>query len=51
VLDPFFGSGTVGLVAEQLDRRYVGIELHPDYVQIAVERLRAEHESVIKVVA
>jgi site-specific DNA-methyltransferase (adenine-specific) len=51
VLDPFFGSGTVGLVAEQLNRRYVGIELHPEYVQIAVERLRAEHETVIKVVA
>ena len=39
VLDPFFGSGTVGLVCNQLQRRYIGIELHPDYVQIALERI------------
>ena len=39
VLDPFFGSGTVGVVCEQLDRRYVGIELHPEYVQLAAHRL------------
>jgi len=38
VLDPFFGSGTVGLVARRLGRRYVGIELNPDYV---VEATRA----------
>jgi site-specific DNA-methyltransferase (cytosine-N4-specific) len=39
VLDPFFGSGTVGLVAEQLGRRYVGIELNPEYVAMATMRL------------
>ena len=32
VLDPFFGVGTVGLVARQLRRRFVGIELNPEYV-------------------
>lgn len=32
VLDPFFGVGTVGLVAQQLRRRFVGIELNPEYV-------------------
>lgn len=32
VLDPFFGVGTVGLVARDLGRRFVGIELHPEYV-------------------
>lgn len=41
VLDPFFGSGTVGMVAENLGRRYIGIELNPEYVQIATERLGA----------
>jgi DNA modification methylase len=40
VLDPFFGSGTVGVVAEQLGRKYVGVELKPEYVEIAVERIR-----------
>lgn len=32
VLDPFFGSGTVGLVAKNLNRQFAGIELNPDYV-------------------
>jgi site-specific DNA-methyltransferase (cytosine-N4-specific) len=40
VLDPFFGSGTVGLVCVQQHRQYVGIELNPEYVQMAVERVR-----------
>ncbi len=40
VLDPFFGSGTVGMVAARLGRRYVGIELHPAYVADAVSALR-----------
>lgn len=39
VLDPFFGSGTTGLVALKLDRRYIGIELNPEYVKLAKERL------------
>jgi len=40
VLDPFFGSGTVGTVCEQLHRKYVGIELNPEYVDLAIERIR-----------
>jgi len=40
VLDPFFGSGTVGIVAKRLMRRYVGIELNPDYVMLASKRIR-----------
>jgi len=40
VLDPFFGSGTVGVVCEQQHRKYVGIELTPAYVQLAIERIR-----------
>ena len=40
VLDPFFGSGTVGVVCEQQRRKYVGIELNPTYTQLAVERIR-----------
>ena len=39
VLDPFFGSGTVGLVARRLDRRYLGIELNPAYVMEAAQTL------------
>src|SRR5690606_31819706 len=41
VLDPFFGSGTTGLVAEKHGRRWIGIELNPEYVEIAKKRLEA----------
>jgi site-specific DNA-methyltransferase (cytosine-N4-specific) len=40
VLDPFFGAGTVGVVCERQHRSYVGIELNPAYVELAVERIR-----------
>jgi len=39
VLDPFFGAGTTGLVAQNLGREYIGIELNPEYVKIADERI------------
>lgn len=39
VLDPFFGAGTVGLVAAKLGRRWIGIELNPDYCEIARKRV------------
>jgi len=48
ILDPFFGSGTVGLVAQQLERRFVGVELNPGYVRIASERLALDDSRVIK---
>jgi site-specific DNA-methyltransferase (adenine-specific) len=40
VLDPFFGTGTVGLVARELGRDWLGIELKPEYSEMARERLR-----------
>jgi DNA modification methylase len=40
VLDPFNGSGTTGYVALQEKRRYLGIELNPEYVEIANNRIR-----------
>lgn len=39
ILDPFLGSGTAGLVALRLQRRFVGIELNPDYASDAERRL------------
>lgn len=39
VLDPFFGSGVTGLVANQLGRNCIGIELNPEYVELAKKRL------------
>lgn len=42
VLDPFAGSGTTLMVAKQLGRRYIGIELNPEYIKIAEDRIRKE---------
>jgi len=42
VLDPFLGSGTTCLVAEQLGRNSIGIELNPEYIKIAEKRLKKE---------
>ncbi len=39
VLDPFFGSGTTGVVAIENGRHFVGIELNPEYVKIAQDRI------------
>jgi len=39
VLDPFAGSGTVGVVSLRHERNFVGIELNPDYAEIARERI------------
>lgn len=39
VLDPFFGSGTTGKVAKDLNRRYIGIELNPEYCKLALQRI------------
>lgn len=41
VLDPFAGSGTTGVVAKQLGRDFIGIELNPEYRQMAEKRISA----------
>lgn len=42
ILDPFIGAGTTGLVADRLGRAFVGIELNPEYVEMAERRIRAD---------
>lgn len=39
VLDPFAGSGTTGLVALRLGRRFLGLELNPDYADLSRRRI------------
>jgi len=39
VLDPFFGAGTVGVVAKKCNRKYIGIELNPKYAKMAQDRI------------
>lgn len=39
VLDPFMGSGTTGVAAKQLGRKFIGSEINPEYFEIAANRL------------
>lgn len=39
ILDPFMGSGTTGVAAMQLGRKFIGIEIEPKYFDIACERI------------
>jgi DNA modification methylase len=41
VLDPFFGAGTTGLVAQRHGRAFVGVELNADYAELARQRIAA----------
>ena len=42
ILDPFCGSGTTGLVALRLGRKFIGIELNPEYAAMAEQRIRED---------
>jgi site-specific DNA-methyltransferase (adenine-specific) len=45
VLDPFMGSGTTGVACSRLGRRFVGIELDTNYIDISLKRFKAEEFS------
>ena len=40
ILDPFFGAGTTGLVALKQKKKFIGIELNKEYIEIATKRLK-----------
>jgi site-specific DNA-methyltransferase (adenine-specific) len=45
VLDPFAGSGTTAIAAATLGRRFIGIELDPQYARIAAARVAREQRT------
>jgi len=45
VLDPFMGSGTTGMACKKLDREFIGIEMMPEYMEIAKARIDGVKES------
>jgi DNA modification methylase len=47
VLDPFMGSGTTGVACKRLKRNFIGIELSPEYIEIAQSRIDAEPEAML----
>ncbi|WP_433498507.1 DNA-methyltransferase [Sphaerimonospora sp. CA-214678] len=47
VLDPFTGSGTTGIAARQLGRKFAGIELNADYCELARTRLLAAADAAL----
>jgi len=46
VIDPFCGSGTTCVAAKLLGRRYIGIEISPEYAEIARQRIKAVETGV-----
>lgn len=50
VLDPFYGAGTVGIVAKELGRRCVGIEIKDEFIAIADKRTSSVQASLIPLV-
>ena len=49
VLDPFSGAGTTGLVAVKLNRKYIGLELNPEYAEMSIKRIeRVARQGILK---
>ncbi len=47
VFDPFYGAGTTGIVAKELNRKCIGVELNSDFIEIAKKRTAAIQVSLI----
>lgn len=46
ILDPFCGSGTTGVVCIKHEREFIGIELNPEYIKIAENRIAKEKQQM-----
>lgn len=46
IIDPFFGSGTTGVAAERCGRKWIGIEINPEYAAIAKGRIVRERSQL-----
>jgi DNA modification methylase len=44
ILDPFMGSGTTGVSCAKMGRKFIGIELDPDYFDIACDRIQKAYD-------
>ena len=48
ILDPFMGSGTTGVACVQTGRNFIGIEIDPDYFEIAKTRIEKTQNEMIQ---
>jgi site-specific DNA-methyltransferase (adenine-specific) len=48
VLDPFLGSGTTGVAAVELNRKFIGIEISPEYLEMAKQRMAGDTTNIKK---
>lgn len=51
VLDPFMGSGTTGIAAVKTGRRFIGIEMNPDYFEVARQRIAEAQDLTVEALA
>ena len=47
ILDPYMGIGTTAVACKQLNRKWIGFEINPEYIKIARKRLRQKILNVI----
>ena len=50
VLDPFMGSGTTGVVAKRLGRNFIGIDINPEYIEMAKKRIEQVPERLDNII-
>lgn len=51
VLDPFSGSGTTGTVAKRMNRKFIGIEINPEYCEYAKSRIeKVNKEDALEII-
>jgi len=43
ILDPFMGSGTTAVAAQELNRKFIGFEVNPEYIKMANKRLEQQN--------
>lgn len=48
VLDPFMGSGTTGVACKLTGRRFIGIEMDPNYLEVARKRIDSAFEEAVQ---
>lgn len=49
ILDPFNGSGTTGIVAKKLNRKYIGIDIEEEYLNLTVKRYQEDQQILFNI--